>query len=295
MDIEGSKQSLPRIIFFDLLRIFAIFLVVFVHILQRMKNPLGGFSGIRDFYYVSLGGIGVTLFLVLSGMALEYNHGHEKFSYGRFIIERIKRIYPLFWLSIVISVLLGAKSLPSNFFDFFLMMTGFSAFTGKPWASFTFPTNWFIGLIIPLYFSYPILSKLIKKHPNTVTLTSLVISVISRFYTGKYWNVPRSTDWFPLCRLFEFSFGIWLINNENILNFFRKISIKTGQNIITYFSKISFPIFLIHSTVLEVVSKTVSLEDNFLISIFLFLSGTFLFSNILFFIDNYIQKKLSKM
>jgi peptidoglycan/LPS O-acetylase OafA/YrhL len=57
-----------RSILLDILRIFAIALVFVAHFGQLVDTSAGDFFGLKNFYYVSLGGVGVSLFLVLSGL-----------------------------------------------------------------------------------------------------------------------------------------------------------------------------------------------------------------------------------
>jgi peptidoglycan/LPS O-acetylase OafA/YrhL len=57
-----------RSLLLDILRISAIALVFVAHFGQLVDTSAGDFFGLKNFYYVSLGGIGVSLFLVLSGI-----------------------------------------------------------------------------------------------------------------------------------------------------------------------------------------------------------------------------------
>jgi len=75
-DIEyDSKGHSERFSLLDLARVIAIVLVLIAHIGQAVGNPIGEFFGVENFYWVSVGGVGVTLFLILSGLALELNYG----------------------------------------------------------------------------------------------------------------------------------------------------------------------------------------------------------------------------
>jgi len=86
-----------RFFLLDVIRTIAISLVLVAHIAQRIGSPLGKFGGINNFYYVSLGGLAITVFLILSGICLELNYGN-KFNYLKFMVRRILRIYPVYYL-----------------------------------------------------------------------------------------------------------------------------------------------------------------------------------------------------
>ncbi len=97
---------MARLLIFDLLRIIATELVVTAHIAQKLNIPiLNGTYGIPNFYFVSLGGMGVTILLVVSGAVLRLNHTNVT-NYKDFIIKRLYRIYPAYWCSLVL-ILMG--------------------------------------------------------------------------------------------------------------------------------------------------------------------------------------------
>ena len=74
MKLDFSRGDFMRVYLLDLVRVFAISLVLVAHIGQKIGSPVGAFFGIQNFYYVSLGGVAVSIFLVLSGMVMEWNY-----------------------------------------------------------------------------------------------------------------------------------------------------------------------------------------------------------------------------
>lgn len=203
---------MARLLIFDLLRVIAIALVVISHIAQTLNIPiLNGFYGIPNFYWVSPGGIGVTIFLVVSGAVLRLNHPNVD-NYKDFIVKRLYRIYPAYWCSLVLTLLVvyafksRTPNLETN--ELILSITGMYAFVGK-WGGSINATSWFIGLIVVLYLCYPFLASLIEKHGYVALSTLLVISVLSRWFFGH--EAGRVTDWLPLCRVFEFGLGIFIV------------------------------------------------------------------------------------
>ena len=91
---------MERSVVLDLLRIAAIGLVFVAHFGQILGHWSGDFFGLKNFYYVSLGGVGVTMFLVLSGILAGLTDFPKQTPYFRYLFKKMLRIYPLYWLSI---------------------------------------------------------------------------------------------------------------------------------------------------------------------------------------------------
>lgn len=261
----------------DLLRIFAITLVFVAHIGQLLGSDWGRFFGIKNFYYVSLGGVGVTLFLILSGVLMGMTDAHRSVPYYQYMKKKFKRIYPLYLISLPLSILGFIFShlfvgdgwpnlLPNGFFiDLIGSISGFYTWLGL-WGGPYNPPSWFIGLIITMYVISPALIKGLKTHALIFLLVMLSISIASRIYVGqeglpfvsdtlyndvKAWAyrqfgfMPgRPNDWFVLCRVFEFSLGIY-IGIKVPTKVWATINLP-GKRIIAYLSDLSFALFLLH-------------------------------------------------
>lgn len=281
-----------RIILFDIIRIIAIGLVIGVHILQKLGLPGGGFRGIQGFYWVTLGGVGVTIFIILSGMVLEAGYGGKKINYWQFMAKRLKRIYPVYWFSIFFAFMIVMIGKNHNWIGWKTLLwniTGLQVYTGHPWETFYNSVSWFIGLIIALYLLYPFITRAMGKHKNLILIILFIISVAARYIAGKYWTtVARPIDWFPLCRIFEFSLGIWLVKTQSIFNFIKNISIGRLTKPIHFLAELSFPAFLIHQSMLRYLPP-----DNFW-RIPLFLFATISIGALVFLGDSKLQKYLSR-
>jgi len=266
-----------RSVLLDLLRVFAIGLVFIAHFGQLLGTSTGGFFGLKNFYYVSLGGVGVSIFLVLSGVLAGLGDANKKTSYTLYIIKKCLRIYPLYWMSVPLSILgyvLGSwlldgtlpKLSPNGLLvDTIGSISGFYSWFGLWGGPFNSP-SWFIGLIMVMYAACPAMIYFIKRWPHLTVLALFLISAYSRYYIGqngvpfmdqsffegikswffrKYGFMPgRPGDWFPLCRVFEFGLGIYL---AAVLpkSFWFTLDIKF-KKILFFFSDIAFPLFLIH-------------------------------------------------
>ncbi|MBD2858947.1 acyltransferase [Spongiibacter sp. KMU-158] len=256
----------------DLLRVFAIGLVFVAHIGQYLGSDIGGFFGIKNFYFVSLGGVGVTLFLILSGLLAGLTEANRKTAYSSYLLKKVLRIYPLYWLSVISSFIFfitinsSGKWFPSGFStDLFGSLTGFYSWLGM-WGGPYNPPSWFIALIMALYGLFPLMAWAMKKQPHLSLLILFFISIGSRLYVGEnglafgeghFWDgvveygyrqfgfMPgRPTDWFPLCRVFEFGLGIYLALTLNKKVWF--VLQLPGKKTVAWLSDLSFPLFLVH-------------------------------------------------
>jgi peptidoglycan/LPS O-acetylase OafA/YrhL len=238
---------MARLLIFDLLRIMAIVLVVIAHVAQTLSIPiLDGFYGIPNFYFVSPGGMGVTILLVVSGASLCLNHQSVN-DYTDFIIKRLCRIYPAYWCSLILILLIYAVASRMPYLapkDLVLSITGMYAFF-REWGGPINSVSWFIGLIVILYLMYPFIMPMFQKHGYIALFVLLVISVWSRWFFGH--DDGRLTDWFPLCRVFEFGLGIFIVK--------RGVYPKTltTSRAIYVLSSLSFYVFLIHYPLLFVI------------------------------------------
>lgn len=253
-----NNRHKNRYVLLDLIRLIAIVLVLTAHISQTTNYFLGDFFGIKGFYFVSLGGVAVTLFFILSGLVLELVYGNCKIQYARFIKKRVNRLYPVYYIAVLLSLCLmlmygvAVHKLPEriinlNLSDIFLTLTGTYVFAGR-WGGPFLPTSWFLGIIMIMYLLFPLLSSFTHKRPHITVSTLFIVSVFARLILGRYDILPyRPLDWFPLCRVFEFGFGIYLgtVTQESVWLSVNNLGSR-AIGLITFASNISFPLFLIH-------------------------------------------------
>jgi len=73
-------------------------LLLSAHLYQSITGRLGGFYIFNNIGHISLGGSAVTIFLVLSGIVLELHYRGRVHGYFTFLLKRILRIYPIYYL-----------------------------------------------------------------------------------------------------------------------------------------------------------------------------------------------------
>lgn len=195
----------------------------------------------------------MTIFLVASGCALALNY--KTFSsldqVKRFYVGRLVRIYPAYWIAIVMTILLFLAFIPGyartlSIASIFWTFSGLYVFLDQ-WGGPIMGIGWFIGLILALYLLYPLIVYMFNKNLKGTLILLLVVSLLSRIVCGQLQSVgigARLIDWMPLCRVFEFGLGIYMIKAGFYI---KTISVPASvSRILVFASNLSFAVFLIH-------------------------------------------------
>jgi peptidoglycan/LPS O-acetylase OafA/YrhL len=210
-------------------------------------GPLGGISAITGLGG-NLGNLGVELFIILSGCVIEYRYGKQlrdglsSFTYEGFIAKRIAHLYPAYWLSLILAIILFPKNLAIGITEILKTITGFWIFQTAGAGNVSQPINimgWFIGLMIVLYLMWPLLSYLISDYKYGFTAI-ILISVATRILLLTLFPHGNEWYWFPLSRMSEFALGIWIVQEGWYW------TTKSNNWVIAYLSDLSFPVFLTH-------------------------------------------------
>lgn len=298
----GNEQNM-RLFYLDLLRCIAIIFLLISHIGLKLNSSFVYWGSIYGFYNASFGVVAVTIFLIISGAVLEYNYGNSIINVPQFMIKRILRIYPVYYLSLILGIcvfsfrsyyltgsfLYNFKQLGLS--DIILSITASYAYVGQ-WGGPFVETSWFIILIMTLYLIFPYLSKIIKKKPLNSFIVLLLISVSSRLIFSKFHLLLKNPlEWFPLCRLFEFSLGIYIA--ILFLNKKRNTIINSSffSEIISFISILSFPLFLFHYPLLFLLKLLPKYGLGQTTSIIIYLFVSIFLSWIALKIDNKVPRK----
>lgn len=279
--LQKSKQEFWT---FHIIRSLLSIIIVLTHFFQRIQHPFGEFFGIKEIYYVSLGGVSVTFFIFISGVFLEKSVNSKLINLASFYKNKLKKIYSMYWSSIItiflISLVLSLLSILKNmelekienFSDLLIFLSGTIAFFDK-WNDSINPSSWFVGLIVSLYLIFPFLRKFLFRHKLKGLIILFLISIFSRYFFTKYdFLHSRSMDWFPPSRFFEFSAGIFF--SKKLLDFKNNLDFtinKTNwtKKIIKFLSELSFPIFLIHYPILSIFEHSTDIFFTGLTAIFI--------------------------
>lgn len=286
-------MSNNRVLMFDLLRIIAILMVVLGHTAGFLKIQLFQETlwtpCMQAIMPGSLPQWGVALFIFISGSVLEYKYGkkvwssNDNFDFKLFIVKRLIRIYPAFWLSMLIGVAFGSNVGIISSINWSILikeLTGFYAFFSATQPSLAFNgyyngVSWFIGTIICLYLIYPIITRFLKNNGISGLVLILLVVIFIRLLSSngiynQYWY------WNPLSRMAEFALGIYIVQ----VGFYVKTA--NTSRFIQFLSDITFPIFLVHSLMFYIFQKALY---GYYMDIIVYTIIVLLLSLVVYFID----------
>ncbi len=248
------------------LRFIAAFLVI-IHHIEQLKAifKIENYAGVIPFIGV-IGKLGVVLFFVLSGFLITYlllaeEHSFKRISIKNFYIRRILRIWPLYFLIIVLAFFVlpyidlftlpgyGKEVVYSNLWlKLFLYAIFFpnlvlSLLGVVPYASHT----WSIGTEEQFYLVWPIILGYVKKHRILLMFAIIIIYSGIRFFLATsyadfipYKNVIREF-WhsFPIdCMAIGGFYSILLFQKSKFLKY-------VLRNDLFYFSICLVTVFMI--------------------------------------------------
>ncbi len=158
----------------DTLRAIAAFVVVWVHI--EILKKVNGLANLMDDYYRNLprGHIAVILFFVISGFLITYLLTKEKDRDGKislikFYARRILRIWPLYYLILLLSfILIKADYDEVTVFLCLSIFPNIAHAIGPGWPSS--PQVWSIGVEEQFYLVWPLLLRWIPEKKIIATL-----------------------------------------------------------------------------------------------------------------------------
>lgn len=163
---------------------------------------------------VNEGHIGVSLFFVLSGFLITMRYADSDFRWRPYLINRVFRIYPLYFLLTFATFVLGYWLLrePFELIPFLAnisLMKGFSPslkFTGIPQAwSLTVEETFYILAPFLLMVRRPHLLLLMALSMFGLCLIAGKFSDPASFFHGDFWLIYTFAG-----RSFEFACGVWL-------------------------------------------------------------------------------------
>lgn len=235
-------ESRMRLLAFDIIRIIAILMVLNQHLTANFLTIV-----IPGYDYISIGKLGVILFVFVSGAVLYFSKSefHNLKDVLNFYYKRIVRLYPAMYLSFILAILLRPDIIDKQTTtSLIVQLSGtliyFPDILAPNWGTLLNPMSYFIGFIMVFYLLYPLIVTLIKKSPYITMFVSIMISVTSTLYFNE--NINSSM---PAPYLMFFVFGIFIAHLG--------LYIKTENNDrhIAFLSDLSFYVFLVNSIILS--------------------------------------------
>jgi peptidoglycan/LPS O-acetylase OafA/YrhL len=273
--MSEEKQGRLRLLLIDELKILGIAAVVLWHI-------AGGDISI-GYMSITYQDFGLFLFIVASGMGLAYNTPSiPTFTcLKEFYIKRFMRIYPIYWIFVlillIIAIILHNFTPPTwTLLQWLETFLGFQAYVGdfNGRLSVTF---WFIGLIVFLYILYPLILWANNRNRHVTIALLFIISILSTLLVPQWSSDKFAPLWFPLCRVFEFGLGIYLIS---IID---PVKIAYHNALLILLADLSFYVYLTHYPLIG----TMPFFGGLALPIYIVL--TFVSAYILFRLDGIIQ------
>ena len=181
----------------------------------------------------------VHFYLLLSGFILTYSfHNNEKINTKKFYISRFIKLYPLYFISLLmVCIFTGFKGKEKMTYHLVLLQDWIF-----PKALDYNAAAWYLSTLAFLYFLFPILLKLYKKHEKFMITVSIIIMVYTYYIHLMF--LPLINDeimhqlfnYFPLMHLGSFMMGITVFY----------ICLKIKERKIYSFLVIIYIIFLIY-------------------------------------------------
>lgn len=191
----------------DILRSFALLYMLIYHIYIVAGLNFGN-ETINAI--INLGGeIGVSIFFVLSGYSIyKLLEKKKDISYKDYILGRLKRIGPHYYISIFVALLfttsvayLGRQHL-FNIFSHIIFIHNFFVSS----AGAINGVLWTMGVIFQFYLLAPFIKKVLDKHPLITLIIATIISLVSKYLIFSYLKNNNYDSWY------FFNYGQLIIN-----------------------------------------------------------------------------------
>lgn len=177
----------------DIIKILAIFLIVFYHLYASVIDFKNGSLMLRPifpnpvdfltqwgFSLAVYGYIGLSAFFIISGLGLSYSQSKKEKNFGEFIKTRFIRIFPLYWIILAITILTIWHYEPSRHIDTTSVIThilGVHTLFSAYMQDMNGPL-WFIGAILQLYLLFPFMYFLLKRNLIGFFGSAIILKII---------------------------------------------------------------------------------------------------------------------
>ena len=195
----------------DGLRTLAAFGVIWIHIWGFYANPSLKISVIDIYQLVAIAGNGVDFFFVISGFCMYLMIANKKFTintYLKFILKRLLRIAPAFYISVLVYALIIKTTNPSFLFWYnvifhFLFLNNIvtgNTISGPLWS---IGTEWHFYILLPIFVLIANKYSLIKTVVSFSFISLILFCVVNLGYLSYGWWESQIVIRFP-----EFGAGI---------------------------------------------------------------------------------------
>ncbi|MFQ2756125.1 MULTISPECIES: acyltransferase [unclassified Aeromonas] len=230
-----------REIHLDVIRIFACLAVILFHynVYLLYADPATERIGEISYLNQTVGDIAISLFIILSGLALTISQGHGQtdFNYIDFYKRRFLGIFPSFWISYLVVaavfLLVGQSFGDGQWWKLLLSLIGLDGFFLYRMQNYYLVGEWYTGYMLITYLLYPFVKIFFDKAPLYCWMLVLVLFISLNAVYNKLFEVYINCN--PIMRLPEILFGITFatyINGSRI----KEISLAVISLLVVLFS-----------------------------------------------------------
>lgn len=212
-DINTHQVAKPERLFSpDLIRLLSFLSVVLFHfnmeIFQNYPNAMR--IGSLSYAGQSMGDIGISMFIIISGLSLSFS-GQKNFSIGSFFKKRFLAIYPSFWIAyIIVGVVYflvnGHFVGDGHHWKILLSVIGLDGFFLYKMQNYYLVGEWYTGYMLITYLAFPLLFYGCKKNLLVTWLLVMIVFFVVGINYHSLFKVYINCN--PLMRLPDFLYGI---------------------------------------------------------------------------------------
>ncbi|OPJ59528.1 acyltransferase family protein [Clostridium chromiireducens] len=203
-----------RVFYLDFIRAISVMLIITYHFNVQigLHNINTKYVMIQNFANENIGSIGITLFIMISGMALMLNY-KDNLDMELFIKKRITTLYPIYWIGyiltfIILAIIIRGIPVSAEGWSFVFTIVGMDGFLYYIVPNFYLIGEWFFGFIIILYLIFPIARILLLKYPKRTLGIVIIVYIFLTSHYGRLFQIDVVRN--PLIRLLDFMFGMSL-------------------------------------------------------------------------------------
>ena len=226
VSVEGK-----RIFALDFIRVFAMWIIIIYHFENILRawdiciNNKVLEKNIFSLNGIDMGVLGVSLFFIISGLALMYTN-EKMFNCKKFFLKRFLAIYPLFWLSYTIVLIIRFLLYDGQVYEsgidnwkWILTILGFDGYFRYKGPNFYLIGEWFLAAIICTYVLFPFFRKILY-HKYWKVWTILLIGIY--FLVVTFYPFESVMEANIAVRFIDFYFGMLMIKE------YKKMDLKWG-------------------------------------------------------------------
>jgi peptidoglycan/LPS O-acetylase OafA/YrhL len=173
-----QSPNIPYMARVDHLRFFAAAMVLLYHGFHYYVNPHVN-PGFPLLTVIDEGHMGVSIFMVLSGFILAVISNGKRIAYGKFVQNRILRIYPLYMFIMFLTMYVDRmKYTVLSLLSFILPVNNLGDAVGGDVA----PQMWTIAIEFQFYLIFPFLMLFIERYGLRYLLWLCILCVVVRAF-----------------------------------------------------------------------------------------------------------------